>query len=51
MAQLILLDLDGTLYVDNQILPGAPEALAQLRETHALAFITNTTTQTAASQR
>jgi HAD superfamily hydrolase (TIGR01458 family) len=49
MEQLILLDLDGTLYVDNQILPGAPEALAQLRQTHALAFITNTTTQNAAS--
>lgn len=49
MEQLILLDLDGTLYVDNLLLPGAPEALAQLRERHALAFITNTTTQNAAS--
>lgn len=49
MHRLLLLDLDGTLYVDNQPLPGADAALRQLREHYSLAFITNTTTQNAAS--
>lgn len=44
--QLILLDLDGTLYVGNQALPGAIASVAQLRERGiALRFITNTTTK------
>lgn len=44
--QLILLDLDGTLYVGNQALPGAIDCLAHLRERGiALRFLTNTTTK------
>jgi len=44
--QLILLDLDGTLYVGNHALPGAIASLAQLRERKIeLRFITNTTTR------
>lgn len=49
MRNLLLLDLDGTLYVDNQALPGATATLAQLRQDYTLAFITNTTTQNARS--
>ncbi|MEY4590556.1 MAG: hypothetical protein RL497_2632 [Pseudomonadota bacterium] len=49
MQNLLLLDLDGTLYVDNQALPGAAHALTLLRQKYTLAFITNTTTQNAAS--
>jgi len=46
LPQLILLDLDGTLYIGNQPIPGAIAALAQLRERGiALRFITNTTTK------
>jgi HAD superfamily hydrolase (TIGR01458 family) len=44
--QLILLDLDGTLYVGNQPIAGAITTLTQLRERGiALRFITNTTTK------
>jgi HAD superfamily hydrolase (TIGR01458 family) len=44
--QLILLDLDGTLYVGDKALPGAIASVAQLREAGiALRFITNTTTK------
>lgn len=44
--QLMLLDLDGTLYVGNQALPGALDCLAYLRERGiALRFLTNTTTK------
>lgn len=46
LPQLILLDLDGTLYIGNQPIPGAIAALAQLRQRGiALRFITNTTTK------
>lgn len=46
LPQLILLDLDGTLYIGNQVIPGAIATLAQLRERGiALRFITNTTTK------
>ena len=46
LPQLILLDLDGTLYIGNQPIPGTVEALAHLRERGiALRFITNTTTK------
>lgn len=46
LPQLILLDLDGTLYVGNQAIPGAIACLAQLRERGiALRFLTNTTTK------
>jgi HAD superfamily hydrolase (TIGR01458 family) len=44
--KLLLLDLDGTLYVGNQPLPGAGAALTQLREQgFQLRFLTNTTTK------
>lgn len=44
--QLILLDLDGTLYVGKDIIPGAPAALSALRQQgYALRFLTNTTTR------
>lgn len=44
--KLILLDLDGTLYIGNQAIPGAVDALEQLRERgYQLRFLTNTTTK------
>lgn len=44
--QLILLDLDGTLYVDKEVVPGAPAALSRLRkQSYLLRFLTNTTTR------
>lgn len=46
LPQLIMLDLDGTLYIGDQAIPGAIECLAQLRERGiALRFLTNTTTK------
>jgi HAD superfamily hydrolase (TIGR01458 family) len=40
----LLIDLDGVLYVEDEPLPGAREALAELRATGvALRFVTNTT--------
>src|SRR6187551_3847258 len=46
LPQLILFDLDGTLYVGDQAIPGAIESLAQLRKRDiALRFLTNTTTK------
>jgi len=48
-AQLILFDLDGTLYVGNQAIPGAVDALNRLREQgFQLRFLTNTTTKSQA---
>ncbi len=45
--KLVMLDLDGTLYIGDQPIPGAHEALAQLRARGLqLRFITNTTTKT-----
>lgn len=45
--KLILLDLDGTLYVSNQVIPGALTALQELRQLNIhLRFLTNTTTKT-----
>lgn len=47
--RLILLDLDGTLYVGNQPIPGALECTAQLRNRNIpLRFLTNTTTKSQA---
>lgn len=47
--KLVLLDLDGTLYVDKEVIPGAPAALAQLRaQGYMLRFLTNTTTRSQA---
>lgn len=46
LPRLILLDLDGTLYVGDQAIPGAIDCLAGLRARGiALRFITNTTTK------
>jgi HAD superfamily hydrolase (TIGR01458 family) len=40
----LLLDLDGTVYEDDTPVPGAPEAIAALREAGiAVRFVTNTT--------
>lgn len=45
-AKLILLDLDGTLYIGQQEIPGAIAAVVQLREGGGqLRFLTNTTTK------
>lgn len=42
----ILLDLDGVLYVGDEIIPNAPQALQRLKQTGLqLAGVTNTTTQ------
>lgn len=46
LQKLILLDLDGTLYIGNQQIPGAVNAIAQLRDQgFLLRFLTNTTTK------
>jgi HAD superfamily hydrolase (TIGR01458 family) len=40
----VLLDLDGVLYVEGELLPGADEAVGRLRESgRSLRFVTNTT--------
>ncbi len=40
----LMLDLDGTVYEDNRLIPGAAEAIAALRERgFRLRFVTNTT--------
>jgi HAD superfamily hydrolase (TIGR01458 family) len=42
----ILLDVDGVLHVSGEAIPGAPEAVARLREAgHALRFVTNNSTR------
>jgi HAD superfamily hydrolase (TIGR01458 family) len=46
----VLLDLDGTLYVGSQVVPGAPGAVRRLREAgFALRFATNTDSVTPAA--
>lgn len=46
LPRLIMLDLDGTLYIGNQPIAGAVEAIAQLRKQgFELRFLTNTTTK------
>jgi len=46
IPKLILIDLDGTLYVGHEEIPGAIAAIVQLRENHfQLRFLTNTTTK------
>ena len=46
IPQLIMLDLDGTLYVGKQPIPGAIDCIKQLRERGIhLRFLTNTTTK------
>jgi phospholysine phosphohistidine inorganic pyrophosphate phosphatase len=45
-AQALLLDLDGVLYVEDEPVPGAREAVAELRARGlALRFVTNTTSR------
>ena len=40
----LMLDLDGTVYEDNRLIPGAAQAIAALRERgYRLRFVTNTT--------
>lgn len=47
--QLIMFDLDGTLYIGHEAIPGAANAIAQLREQgFSLRFLTNTTTKSQA---
>ena len=42
----ILLDIDGVLHVSGEVIPGAAEAVARLREQgHRLRFLTNNTTR------
>jgi HAD superfamily hydrolase (TIGR01458 family) len=42
----ILLDVDGVLHVSGEAIPGAPAAVARLREAgHALRFVTNNSTR------
>jgi HAD superfamily hydrolase (TIGR01458 family) len=46
MPRAILFDLDGTLYEDGIPLPGAPEAVAELRRQGVqVGFVTNTTSR------
>jgi len=47
--RLVLLDLDGTLYIDNQVIDGAVDAVSRLRQQgYRLRFLTNTTTRSQA---
>ncbi|KAK0088530.1 hypothetical protein PV325_011729 [Microctonus aethiopoides] len=40
----VLIDLSGTLHIDNTVIPGATEALKKLRSTNTkIKFVTNTT--------
>jgi HAD superfamily hydrolase (TIGR01458 family) len=42
----ILIDIDGVLHVSGEAIPGAPEAVQQLRaEGHRIRFVTNNTTR------
>jgi HAD superfamily hydrolase (TIGR01458 family) len=46
----ILLDVDGVLHVSGEAIPGAPEAVAELRRAgHRLRFVTNNTTRARAT--
>ncbi len=44
----LLLDLDGTLYRGNAVIPGAPEALSGADSAQALMFVTNNASRSAA---
>ena len=44
----VLLDLDGVLYVEDEPVAGAGEAVARLRDRCALRFVTNTTARSRA---
>jgi HAD superfamily hydrolase (TIGR01458 family) len=42
----ILLDIDGVLHVSGEVMPGAPQAIRELRaDGHRLRFVTNNTTR------
>ncbi|XP_044272827.1 haloacid dehalogenase-like hydrolase domain-containing protein 2 [Tribolium madens] len=44
MLRAVLIDLSGTLHIENQVIPGAVEALKKLFETNlTIKFVTNTT--------
>lgn len=44
MIRAVLIDLSGTLHIDNNAIPGAVEALNKLRQTDvSIKFVTNTT--------
>jgi HAD superfamily hydrolase (TIGR01458 family) len=45
----LLFDLDGVLYVGKEVIPGAIETIARLRENFTCRFITNTSTLSLAS--
>ena len=45
----LLFDLDGVLYVGKEVIPGAIETVAKLREQFTCRFITNTSTLSLAS--
>lgn len=50
MTSAVLLDLDGVLYVEDEAIPGAVDAVAALRGMElALRFVTNTTTRSRAA--
>lgn len=40
----VLLDIEGVLYVEGSVIPGAAEAVAELRRHYAIRFLTNVTT-------
>nr|WP_221333700.1 HAD-IIA family hydrolase [Nocardia transvalensis] len=44
----LLLDLDGTLYRGNDVIPGAPEALSGAASAQALMYVTNNASRSAA---
>ena len=45
-VRVVLIDLDGVLYVEDEPVPGAHEAVSRLRsDGHALRFVTNTTSR------
>ena len=49
-VQAVLLDLDGVLYVEDDVVPGAADAIERLRRTGAeIRFVTNTTTRSRAA--
>ncbi|XP_057338610.1 haloacid dehalogenase-like hydrolase domain-containing protein 2 [Microplitis mediator] len=46
----VLIDLSGTIHIDNTVIPGAIEALKKLRTTNAkIKFVTNTTKESKSS--
>jgi HAD superfamily hydrolase (TIGR01450 family) len=47
-AKLFAFDLDGTLYLGEEAVPGAVELVARLRQNHQIAYFTNNSSKTAA---